>query len=74
MWGTATSAFQIEGAYQDEGKGLSIWDAFAHTPGKISGNATGDISTCHFYRWVTSAQSGGGHLGGGRGGMCVGGG
>lgn len=30
---------------------MSIWDAFCHTPGKISGNATGDISTCHFYRW-----------------------
>jgi hypothetical protein len=35
---------------QDEGKGMSIWDAFSHTPGKISGNASGDISTCHFYR------------------------
>jgi beta-glucosidase/6-phospho-beta-glucosidase/beta-galactosidase len=52
MWGTATSAYQIEGAYQDEGKGMSIWDAFCHTPGKISGNATADISTCHFYRCV----------------------
>eukprot|EP00878_Enallax_costatus_P000354 GHUV01000438.1.p1 GENE.GHUV01000438.1~~GHUV01000438.1.p1 ORF type:complete len:909 (+),score=324.27 GHUV01000438.1:86-2812(+) len=51
MWGTATSAYQIEGAYQDEGKGLSIWDAFCHTPGKISGNANADISTCHFYRY-----------------------
>jgi beta-glucosidase len=50
MWGTATSAYQIEGAYQDEGKGLSIWDAFTHTPGKISGNANADISCCHFYR------------------------
>eukprot|EP00775_Hariotina_reticulata_P002379 gene2379-2684_t len=51
MWGTATSAYQIEGAYQDEGKGLSIWDAFTHTPGKISGNANADISCCHFYRF-----------------------
>jgi beta-glucosidase/6-phospho-beta-glucosidase/beta-galactosidase len=52
MWGTATSAYQIEGGYLDEGKGLSIWDAFCHTPGKISGNANADISTCHYYRWA----------------------
>jgi len=62
MWGTATSAYQIEGAYQDEGKGLSIWDAFTHTPGKISGNVNADISCCHFYRcavgWL-QAEGGG---------------
>eukprot|EP00882_Tetradesmus_deserticola_P014549 GHRQ01015475.1.p1 GENE.GHRQ01015475.1~~GHRQ01015475.1.p1 ORF type:complete len:746 (+),score=307.36 GHRQ01015475.1:1312-3549(+) len=51
MWGTATSAYQIEGGYLDEGKALSIWDAFCHTPGKISGNANADISTCHYYRF-----------------------
>ncbi|KAF6260086.1 glycosyl hydrolase family 1-domain-containing protein [Scenedesmus sp. NREL 46B-D3] len=51
MWGTATSAYQIEGAYLDEGKGLSIWDAFCHTPGKISGNANADVTTCHYYRF-----------------------
>lgn len=50
MWGTATSAYQVEGAFLDEGKGLSIWDAFCHTPGKIPGNANADVSACHFYR------------------------
>jgi len=51
MWGTATSAYQVEGAYQDEGKGLSIWDAFTHSPGKITGGQNADVSACNFYRY-----------------------
>lgn len=48
QWGVATAAYQIEGAYNSEGKGLSIWDVFANTPGKISGNLNGN-KACDYY-------------------------
>lgn len=51
VWGTATSSFQIEGAWLEGGKGPSIWDAFAHIPGKISDGTTADVSCDHFHRW-----------------------
>ncbi|KAH9494597.1 hypothetical protein Btru_019683, partial [Bulinus truncatus] len=47
VWSTATSAYQIEGAWNADGKGLSIWDTWAHA-GKILNNATGDV-TCNSY-------------------------
>jgi beta-glucosidase len=51
IWGTATSAYQIEGAWQDDGKGESIWDRFAHTQGNIANNDTGDIALDHYHRY-----------------------
>lgn len=48
IWGTATAAYQIEGAYNIDGKGLSIWDTFSHKKGKIKTGETGD-SACDFY-------------------------
>jgi len=42
LWGTATSAYQIEGAVNEDGRGRSIWDTFAHTPGKIEDYTTAD--------------------------------
>ena len=36
-WGVATASYQIEGAVAEDGRGPSIWDTFAHTPGKVLG-------------------------------------
>jgi beta-glucosidase len=44
LWGTATAAYQIEGAVSEDGRGPSIWDTFAHKPGKIRNDDNGDVA------------------------------
>jgi len=51
LWGTATAAFQVEGAAAEDGKGPSIWDVFCATPGKTVGGDTGETACDHYHRY-----------------------
>jgi beta-glucosidase len=50
LWGAATSAYQIEGATREDGRGPSVWDQFAATPGRVRGGDTGDVAVDHYHR------------------------
>src|SRR5262245_5673971 len=50
-WGVATASYQVEGAWNEDGKGPSIWDKFAHTPGNIRNGDTGDVANDHYHRY-----------------------
>ncbi|WP_298208577.1 family 1 glycosylhydrolase [Ferrimicrobium sp.] len=56
VWGTATASYQIEGAVDEDGRGLSIWDTFSRTPGKVLHGDTGDIACDHYHRYAEDVQ------------------
>jgi len=51
LWGMATAAYQVEGAWNIDGKGESNWDRFSHTVGRIKGAATADVTSDHYHRY-----------------------
>ncbi len=51
VWGVATASYQIEGAVREDGRDESIWDRFAHTPGKTKNGETGDVAVDHYHRY-----------------------
>ena len=56
LWGVATASYQIEGAWQKDGKGLSIWDAFCRIPEKVINSENGDVACDHYHRFREDVQ------------------
>jgi beta-glucosidase len=56
VWGTATSSYQVEGAVDEDGRGLSIWDTFSRTAGKIADHSNGDRANEHYFRYREDIQ------------------
>ena len=52
VFGTATASYQVEGATSADGRGVSIWDTFARTPGAIVDGSTGDVADDHYHRFL----------------------
>lgn len=51
LWGAASAAYQIEGAWNEDGKGLNIWDVMSKNPGVMAHGETGDIAADHYHHW-----------------------
>ena len=56
VWGAATASYQIEGAFDEDGKGPSVWDAFCRWPGKVYAGDTGDVACDHYHRYREDVQ------------------
>lgn len=56
LWGSATASYQVEGAVKEDGRGVSIWDTFSHTPGKTNNGDTGDVANDHYHRYKEDVQ------------------
>lgn len=55
-WGVSTASYQIEGAWNEDGKGESIWDRFSHNPGNIINGETGNIACDHYHRYEEDVE------------------
>ena len=55
-WGAATSAYQIEGAWDADGKGPSIWDTFTRRCGRVQGGDSGRVAADHYHRWQEDVE------------------
>ncbi|NYI03642.1 GH1 family beta-glucosidase [Allostreptomyces psammosilenae] len=55
-FGAATASYQIEGAATEDGRGPSIWDTYAHTPGRTADGATGDVACDHYHRYPEDVE------------------
>jgi beta-glucosidase len=51
LWGSATASYQIEGAFDEDGRTFSIWDTYCRTPGMVLNGDTGDVADDHYHRW-----------------------
>lgn len=56
IWGAATAAYQIEGAWNEDGRGLSVWDDFCHRSGSVFDGHTGDTACDHYHRFREDVQ------------------
>ena len=56
LWGSATASYQVEGAFNEDGRTASIWDTFSKMPGKTVNGANGDVSTDHYHRFQGDVQ------------------
>eukprot|EP00262_Sarcandra_glabra_P016746 TRINITY_DN555_c2_g1_i3.p1 TRINITY_DN555_c2_g1~~TRINITY_DN555_c2_g1_i3.p1 ORF type:complete len:121 (+),score=1.25 TRINITY_DN555_c2_g1_i3:86-448(+) len=57
VFGTATSAYQVEGMASKDGRGPSIWDVFVKIPGNIAKNGTGEVSVDQYHRYKVRSHS-----------------
>lgn len=56
LWGAATAAYQIEGGWNEDGRGPSIWDVFCHRPGTVERGETGDVACDHYHSWPQDVE------------------
>jgi len=56
LWGTASAAYQVEGAATEDGRGPSVWDTFSHTPGKTVAGATADVADDAYHLYKQDVQ------------------